>query len=137
MFTYQALCKPFKEDLVNLLCILNEGILFAISMIQMIFVIKTDNVETIDMTGWVMISMVLIMISINFILILVYSLNARFKKCCVKKIKVDHEIDPIALGLPRTGFETTTSRIQTMSRSFNRNKSKSEGKWVRPVRRFD
>ena len=106
-------------------------------MIQMIFVIKNDDVETIDMTGWVMISMVLIMISINFMIILVYSIYVRCKKCCVKKNRVDPEIDPIVSTVHPRHSHSTSSGIGMMSRSLNTNKSKPERKWVRPVRRFD
>ena len=81
MFTYQVICKPFKNNLVNVLCVLNEGILFVISIIQIIFIVNLDDVQTIDMTGWVMISMVMCMIIIDFSIIIVYSFYVRCKKC--------------------------------------------------------
>ena len=81
MFTYQVICKPFKDNLVNILCVLNEGILFVISIIQIIFIVNLDDVKTIDMTGWIMIAMVMCMILIDFSIIIVYSLYAKCKKC--------------------------------------------------------
>ena len=80
MFTYQVICKPFKDNLVNMLCVLNEGILFVISIIQIIFIVNLDDVKTIDMTGWIMISMVMCMIIIDFLIIIVYSFYIRCNK---------------------------------------------------------
>lgn len=65
-FMFQALCKPFHDELINVLWSINEAILFSVSSIQMVFIVKMDDIRVIEMTGWVMISLVMGMIMINF-----------------------------------------------------------------------
>jgi hypothetical protein len=74
MFAYQALGKPFKHEIVNWICTINEATLFAVASIQTIFITDLREVQVIVMTGWVMIGLTTCMILINFAVIVPFTI---------------------------------------------------------------
>jgi len=71
---YQGLAKPFKHELINWICTYNECTLCAVAMIQTIFVTDIRQVNVVIYTGWLMITLVVAMIFINFIVVITYSI---------------------------------------------------------------
>lgn len=65
-FAYQAYAKPFKHEVLNVLCSINEGMLGAIAMIQTIFITDVKIVTVVVWTGWVMVGLMGGMVILNF-----------------------------------------------------------------------
>ena len=72
--------KPFKSTIDNYLTIINECSLMAISLLQLLFVTEIKDQDTINYTGWVMISICTINIATNFMISFVINIRRKCNK---------------------------------------------------------
>jgi cysteine-rich repeat protein len=86
VFFYQVLSKPFKHGIANFLCSVNEGCLTAIAVIQIIFITDINSISVVINTGWMMISLMVWMVLINFSVIFTYTIYVKVKKVSNQKV---------------------------------------------------
>jgi cysteine-rich repeat protein len=92
VFFYQVLSKPFNHRVANFLCSVNEGCLTAIAVIQIIFITDINSISVVINTGWMMISLMVWMVLINFSVIFAYTIYIKVKKICNKKVNQNANI---------------------------------------------
>jgi hypothetical protein len=91
MFAYQALGKPFKHEIVNWICTINEATLFAVASIQTVFITDLREVQVIVMTGWAMIGLTTCMILINFAVIVPFTIVHKCREWKAKNSVPTHD----------------------------------------------
>ena len=90
-----------------------------ISIIQIIFTINAYNVETIDITGWVLIGLMIIMVGINFTIIGTYSISMRIikykrdKKDKQRRRQIEAQVDPLFRSNYETDNVSNNDKIET------------------------
>lgn len=118
MFCFQAYGQPFHHKLINFLCLVNEGALGLISLIQTVFMTDIKEVSVVIWTGWVMISLMIVTICINFVVVIGHGVVHKVKQCIRGKAdsaKVANHVDSI-IETSTVNIPTTTSRY---SKSLN------------------
>ena len=78
---YQVNVQPFKDKANNVLSIINEMVLWAISLVMIVFTTDIKDRDTIDYSGWAMISLFIINVFINLIIVLIQSIKIKARKC--------------------------------------------------------
>ena len=103
------LAKPFHIEVVNILCAINECTLGVISFIQTVFISDIKEAELVAYTGWLMISLVLVMTIVNFCIVFSYSINLKIKSIKSKRLKkIANEVDPVVDMTTTQMKETST-----------------------------
>ena len=91
MLSYQVYVQPFKEHINNVLAIINEFSLWWISMIMIIYTTNIKDRDTIDYSGWTIISLWIFNIIINFGIIFFHNIKAKLSRWRSHKV-VTHNL---------------------------------------------
>ena len=77
---YVIYSRPYKHSVYNILITINEITLSLIAFIQVIFYTNNKTKNIILTTGWIMISLCIINILINFVVWIFYNIRSRIRK---------------------------------------------------------
>ena len=77
---YVIYSRPYKHSVYNILITINEIALSLIAFIQVIFYTNNKTKNIILTTGWIMISLCIINILINFVVWIFYNIRSRIRK---------------------------------------------------------
>ena len=81
---YVAYSQPYKHKVYNLLILVNEMHLFAISFIQIVFYTNNKSNKVILFTGWTMITLWIFNIITSFAIWIIFNIKERIRKCIPK-----------------------------------------------------
>lgn len=121
MTMFLVLSHPFKEKVDNILLIINEITLLIISFLQLFFVTDIKEINFINYTGWVMISVWIISkcfiftfsidVFVNFGISITINIRLRLSKWKKKIIPV---VDPFELADPANNITLKdTSKVSS------------------------
>lgn len=117
---YQVSTHWFADPMNNALCILNEFTLASISLIQITFITDKNEQMFVLVAGWVMISIMLGNILINFLVVEIVSIVQKIKECMKnsRKRRIMSQLDPI-VHVESTTINYTVDRM-TIHKLFAR-----------------
>jgi uncharacterized membrane protein len=91
LFLYHAILRPYKDKMMNFLSVMNELLVVVCSGLIVGFIDKNQDKKALDTLGWTFISIIAVVLAINWFLVVPAQIYGVVKKIVRRKFIIDNE----------------------------------------------